>query len=86
MTDEDGNTLTFVATGETVETPSGTFEGCELWETADDGLVCQTWYADGVGIVKPFDTDDLIARCKDEFGIDLMAEVHSVAPKEREGA
>lgn len=40
----------------------------------------------GVGIVPPFDTDDLIARCKDEFGIDLLAEVHSVAPKEREGA
>lgn len=29
----------------------------------------------GVGIVKPFDTSDLIARCKDEFGIDLEKEV-----------
>lgn len=38
----------------------------------------------GIGIVKPFDTDDLIARCKDDFGIDLMAEVHSVAPKVRD--
>lgn len=52
VADEDGGTLTFVAAGETVVTPCGTFEGCEMWEAAIDGVVSQTWYADGVGIVK----------------------------------
>ncbi len=53
------NTLTFEASGETVETPCGTFTGCERWVTKKkrryfDGADCvyTAWYKDGVGCVQ----------------------------------
>lgn len=56
-TGSDGNTLTFTAAGETVETPCGTFEDCQLWVTklfAEYSGYCvnKAWYKSGVGIVK----------------------------------
>lgn len=53
ITDDCSNTLTFVAVGETVVTPCGTFQNCELWRTtAQDREETLTWYCEGVGIVK----------------------------------
>ncbi|MBO5649640.1 MAG: sigma-70 family RNA polymerase sigma factor [Clostridia bacterium] len=56
-TGSDGNTLTFVSDTETVETPCGTFEDCQLWVTklfAEYRGYCvnKAWYKSGVGIVK----------------------------------
>ena len=53
----DGITLTFVSDDETVETPCGTFGGCQLWVTglfAEYSGYCvnKAWYKEGVGIVK----------------------------------
>ena len=52
----DGRTLTFVSDNETVETPAGRFEGCQIWVTRfwnDDGKqVFKSYYKDGVGIVR----------------------------------
>lgn len=59
----DGTSLTFVGDNETVDTPAGIFEGCQLWETRgfDDTekSVCRTYYKDGVGIVR----QDLVTDC-----------------------
>ncbi len=57
MTGSDGTTLTFAAAGETVATPTGVFEACELWETKHydkyiGDVAYKVWYKDGVGIVK----------------------------------
>ena len=54
MTDDEGNTLAFVASDETVKTPCGTFEHCELWETVSErkNVRVLSWYCDGVGLVK----------------------------------
>ncbi len=49
---DQGCSLTFAAKDETVTTPCGTFEGCEMWEIVTESEIYQTWYADGVGIVK----------------------------------
>ncbi len=53
----DGTTLTFASTGETVNTPCGVFEDCQLWITklfAEYSGYCvnKVWYKSGVGIVK----------------------------------
>ncbi len=52
----DGTCLTYLSDDETVKTPAGHFEGCQLWETrrwTDTGkIVCRSYYRDGVGIVK----------------------------------
>ena len=56
-TGTDGATLTFAANNQTVQTPAGTFEGCQLWVTKyfasyTGNCVNKTWYKPGVGIVK----------------------------------
>ncbi len=57
MTGSDGTTLTFAAAGETVATPAGVFEGCELWVTKNymeykGNSTYKVYYKEGVGIVK----------------------------------
>lgn len=59
VTDSDGATLTFVSDNETVETPCGVFEGCQLWRCVftqysgiKNGQTSDTYYKSGVGIVK----------------------------------
>ncbi len=51
----DGTTLRYVSDNETVETPAGKFEGCQLWETRHwkyHKTVCRTYYKNGIGIVR----------------------------------
>ncbi len=49
----DGETsLTLISRGETVSTPAGTFEGCEVWQSEYDAIIYTTYYKEGVGIVK----------------------------------
>ena len=56
VSDANGRTLLFVSDCETVETPCGVFEGCQLWRGTNCGLrqgtTVDTWYKRGVGIVK----------------------------------
>ncbi len=57
MVGSDGTTLTFAAAGETVATPAGVFEGCELWVTKNykeykGNSTYKVYYKSGVGIVK----------------------------------
>lgn len=51
-----GNTLTFASDNETVVTPAGTFENCQLWITKYFSnwtkSTFKTYYKEGVGIVK----------------------------------
>ncbi len=50
-----GSKLTLVSNGETVETPAGSFDNCELWETVScedyKGQYYRSWIKRGVGIV-----------------------------------
>ena len=52
----DGTKLTYVSDNESVDTPSGKYENCQLWEvrrwTDTQKIVCRTYYKDGVGIVR----------------------------------
>ncbi len=52
----DGTKLTYISDSETVDTPAGRFEDCQLWEirrwTDTQKIVCRTYYKDGVGIVR----------------------------------
>ena len=48
----DHSTLTFALEHERVETPAGVFENCQMWETEAWDVRCQSWYAEGVGIVR----------------------------------
>ena len=52
----DGSTLTFASDSETVRTPCGKFEKCQLWiirQQTEFGLsTYRTYYKDGVGIVR----------------------------------
>ena len=52
----DGSTLSYVSDSETVETPAGIFEGCQLWVTKlwdnEGKQTFRTYYKDGVGIVR----------------------------------
>lgn len=62
-TGTDGTKLTFVSDGETVETPCGDFENCQLWVTELFGdysgyCINKVWYKSGVGIVKYEHTAD----------------------------
>ena len=62
----DGATLTFASDNETVETPCGKFENCQLWITklwSDEGkLIFKSYYKDGVGIVRHDHTNDGITE------------------------
>lgn len=53
-TASDGTVLTFVADNESVKTPAGCFDGCQLWVAQKNSYdeIYRTWYKDGVGIVK----------------------------------
>ena len=50
-----GAKLTLISNGETVETPAGTFDNCELWESVScedySGEYFRSWIKRGVGIV-----------------------------------
>ncbi len=56
FTGSDGTTLTFSSDNETVETPAGRFENCQLWITRHWGHngndIFKSYYKDGVGIVR----------------------------------
>lgn len=62
----DGATLSFVSDSETVETPCGKFENCQLWITKlwdDDGKsIFKSYYKDGIGIVRHDHTNDGITE------------------------
>ena len=62
----DGATLSFVSDSETVETPCGKFESCQLWITKlwdDDGKsIFKSYYKDGIGIVRHDHTNDGITE------------------------
>ena len=49
-------TLSFISDNETVETPAGTFENCQLWVTSYvqniAAITVKSYYKNGVGIVK----------------------------------
>jgi hypothetical protein len=51
----DGTKLTYISDNELVDTPSGRYEKCQLWEvrrwTDVQKIVCRTFYKEGVGIV-----------------------------------
>ena len=50
---------TLISTDETVVTPAGTFENClRIRKTDTEGDTFDTWYADGVGIVKSTHEND----------------------------
>lgn len=55
-TGSDGTTLAYVSDHETVETPCGRFENCQLWVTrhsdAFDSSTYKSYYKDGIGIVR----------------------------------
>ncbi len=48
----DGAVLTFAADDLTVETPCGEFENCVLWVTEHNEAKYNTYYKEGIGIVK----------------------------------
>jgi len=52
----DGTKLTYTSDNESVDTPIGRFDHCQLWETRrwtdTQKIVCRTYYKDGVGIVR----------------------------------
>ena len=62
FTGSDGTTQAYVANNETVETPVGTFDGCQVWEikrwTNAQKIICRTYYKEGVGIVRQDHTTD----------------------------
>ena len=63
-TGSDGTTLTFAADAETVQTPCGSFDGCELWVTRHSGATYRTYYKNGVGIVRQERLCDGIAEAR----------------------
>ena len=62
----DGATLSFASDSETVQTPCGKFENCQLWITKlwdnDGKSVFKSYYKDGVGIVRHDHTNDGITE------------------------
>lgn len=62
----DGATLFFASDSETVETPCGEFENCQLWITKlwdDDGKsIFKSYYKEGIGIVRHDHTNDGITE------------------------
>lgn len=68
FTGTDGTVLTFEAENETVETPAGTFEGCQVWVTSysnyNGQCASRCFYKDGVGLVKFEQTTDGITETR----------------------
>jgi len=60
----DGTELSFVSDRETVETPAGVFEDCQVWITkctdsfSRGTVIAKNWYKSGVGIVRHEQTVD----------------------------
>ena len=56
FTGSDGTTLTYQSSSETVDTPAGRFENCQLWVTEQWDYsgkdVFKSYYKEGVGIVR----------------------------------
>ena len=56
----DGTELSYISDNETVTTPAGIFESCQLWVTtawgSDGKSMFKTYYKEGVGIVKQVHT------------------------------
>ena len=52
----DGTMLSHISNFESVDTPSGRYDGCQLWEvrrfTDTQKIVCRTYYKDSIGIVR----------------------------------
>ena len=87
-TGTDGTKLTFASAVETVETPCGVFEDCQLWVTEQYGeysgyCINKVWYKSGVGIVKYEHTSLLLGRAlglQDKTGNTLARGVLPVCP------
>ena len=65
----DGTTLTFASSNETVDTPAGRFENCQLWVTkqwlqGDNKEVFKSYYKEGVGIVRHEHICDGVAEAR----------------------
>ena len=64
----DGTTLTHVSDSESVDTPVGSFDNCQLWVTRlwdDNGKhVFKSYYKDGIGIVRHEHTNDGITEAR----------------------
>lgn len=62
----DGTTLSFASDSESVETPCGKFENCQLWITGlwdyDGKSIFKSYYKEGVGIVRHDHTNDGITE------------------------
>ena len=62
----DGSTLSYVSDNETVETPVGRFENCQLWVTKIWGWggksVFRSYYKEGIGIVRHEHTKDSLTE------------------------
>ena len=58
----DGTTLSYISDSESVDTPAGSFDSCQLWETRRltdiQKTVCRTYYKEKVGIVRQEYTAD----------------------------
>jgi len=56
VTGSDGTKLTYLSDNETVDTPAGRFDHCQLWEirrwTDTQKITCRSYYKDSVGIVR----------------------------------
>ncbi len=61
-TGTDGTKLSYISDGESLNTPAGRFDGCQLWEvrrwTDTQKIVCKTYYKEGIGIVRQELTTD----------------------------
>ncbi len=64
----DGSILTYVSDSETVKTPIGTFENCQLWTTtywdAAVKFVSRSYYKEDVGIVRHEHTCDGVTEAR----------------------
>lgn len=58
----DGTKLCHISDNESVYTPAGRFDNCQIWETRRQTnigkLVCRTYYKDGIGIIRQEHTVD----------------------------
>jgi len=71
----DGTKLTYLSENETVDTPAGRFENCQLWEirrwTEIEKIVCRTYYKDGIGIVRQEHTADGVTEIRTVSNYDI---------------
>jgi len=64
----DGTKLSYVSDNESVDTPAGRFDGCQLWEvrrwTDTQKIVCRTYYKENIGIVRQELTTDGVTESR----------------------